>query len=234
MKRGEKKGVREDTYLNKVGEAIKAAMPALDKADQQVAAAVYRLMSRGAPVETTAVADSVGGITADSVNERLNSWPGVFRDDSGRVVGFWGHAIDKLDPEYRLIADGNTTYAWCALDTLFIPGIIGKVVRVEASDPISREAVSVLVDGDGVREVTPAGALVSMAIPDGPFGYDVIESFCHRVLFFASDQTGAAWIAKHKGATLLSVEQAFELGRVLIERVAPGVSSSESRGGAAA
>ena len=234
MKTGEKKEARQNTYLNQVGEAIKAAMPKLDKTDQQIATAVYRLMSKGEPVEATAVAESVAGITVDSVNERLNSWPGVFRDHSGRVVGFWGHAIDKLDPEYRLVADGNTTYAWCALDTLFIPGIIGKAVRVEASDPISGEAVSVVVDGDGVREVTPAGALVSMAIPDGPFGYDVIESFCHRVLFFASDQTGARWVARHNGASLLSVEQAFELGRVLTERVAPAVSSSESRGGAAA
>ena len=32
----------------------------------------------------------------------------------------------------------------------------------------------------------------------------------------------------------LAVEQAFVLGRVLTERVAPGVSSSESRGGEAA
>jgi len=233
MKTGEKKEGRRDTYLNKVGDAIRAAMPTLDMTDQHVAAAVYRLLSNGEPIDATAVAESVGDITVDSVNERLNSWPGVFRDDKGRVVGFWGHAIDKLDPEYRLLADGNTTYAWCALDTLFIPGIIGKTVRVEASDPISGEAVSVVVDGDGVREVTPAGALVSMLIPDGPFGYDVIESFCHRVLFFASALTGATWIARHKGATLLSVEQAFELGRVLTERVA-GASSSESRGGAAA
>ena len=233
MKTGETKEVGQDTYLNKLGEAIKAAMPTLDKTDQQIATAVYRLMSKGEPVEPTAVAESVGGVSVDQVNERFKSWPGVFRDDSGRVVGFWGQAIDKLDPEYRLAADGNTTYAWCALDTLFIPGIIGKAVRVEASDPISGEAVSVVVDGDGVREVTPTSALVSMMIPDGPFGYDVIESFCHRVLFFASDQTGATWIARHKGATLLSVEQAYEVGRVLTERVA-GVSSSESRGGAAA
>lgn len=102
MKTGKNK--EEDTYLTKVGEAIKAAMPTIDEADQQVAAAVYRLMSRGEPVGASAVAESVGGITADSVNERLNSWPGVFKDDSSRVVGFWGHAIDKLDPEYRLVA----------------------------------------------------------------------------------------------------------------------------------
>ena len=233
MKTKETRAALKDAYLQRVGEAIKAAMPTLDKTDQQVAIAVYRLMSMVGPVEPTAVVESVRGVSVDQVNERLNSWPGVFRDDRGRVVGFWGQAIDRLDPEYRLVADGHTTYAWCALDTLFIPGILGKAVRVEASDPVSGEAVSVVVDGDGVSEVTPAGALVSMLVPDGPFGYDVIESFCHRVLFFASDQTGASWISRHKGATLLSVEQAFELGRVLTERVA-GVSSSESQGGAAA
>jgi len=153
---------------------------------------------------------------------RDSSWPGVFRDDSGRVVGFWGHAIEKLEPEYRLVADGTTTYAWCALDTLFIPGILGKAVRVEASDPISGEPVTLVVDRAGAREIKPAGALVSMVIPDGPFGYDVIESFCHKVLFFASEATGIKWIAEHEDTTLLRVEQAFELGRVLTERIAPG------------
>ena len=235
METDEKTDAGEDTYLHRVGHAIKAAMPTLDKTDQQIATAVYRLISRGQPVDAAAVAESVGGgVTVVYVNERIDSWPGVFRDDSGRVVGFWGHAIAKLDPEYRLVADDSTTYAWCALDTLFIPGILGKTVRVEASDPISGEPVSAVVDRDGVREISPAGALVSMAIPDAPFGYDVIESFCHRVLFFASDQTGAKWIARHTDARLLSVDEAFELGRVLTERVAPGVSSSESRGGEAA
>jgi hypothetical protein len=47
----------------------------------------------------------------DLVYERLSSWPGVFRDDSGRVVGFWRHAIERLDPDDRLIADRRTTYA---------------------------------------------------------------------------------------------------------------------------
>jgi Alkylmercury lyase len=94
------------------------------------------------------------------------------------LVGFWGHAIGKLDPEYRLVAGGKTTYAWCALDTLF-PGIVGKAVCLEASEPVSGEPVSMVVDREGVHEVKPAGALVSMVVPDVPFGYDVIESFCH-------------------------------------------------------
>lgn len=220
MKKRKEEG-RVEASLDEVAEAIKAAMPPLDKTDQQIAAAVHRLMSEGEPVEPAAVARAVGQVSLNLVNERLGSWPGVFRDGNGRVVGFWGHAVEKLDPEYRLVADGKTTYAWCALDTLFVPGIIGKAFRVEASDPISGESVSLLVDREGARDVNPAGALVSMVIPDGPFGYDVIETFCHNVLFFASEETGAKWIEEHEGATLLSVDQAFELGRVLTERVAP-------------
>jgi len=221
MRTSDKKVGREETSVADVGEAITAAMPALDGIDQQIATAVYGLMSTGEPVEPAEIAKAVGSVSLNLVNERLSSWPGVFRDDSGRVVGFWGHAIKKLEPEYRLVADGKTTYAWCALDTLFIPGIIGKTVRVQASDPISGEPVSLVVDRAGVREINPAGALVSMVIPDGPFGYDVIESFCHKVLFFASEITGTKWIAEHEATTLLPVEQAFELGRVLTERVAP-------------
>jgi len=225
MKTRDKREGREETSVDEVAEAIKAAMPALDKTDQEIASAVHRLMSSGGSIEPAAIAKAVRHVSVDLVNERLNSWPGVFRDDSGRVVGFWGHAIESLDPEYRLIADGRTTYAWCALDTLFIPGVIGKAVRVEATDPISGEPVSLVVDREGAREIDPAGAQVSMVIPDGPFGYDVIESFCHKVLFFASEESGSKWIAEHKNTTLLTVEQAFELGRVLTERVAPDRSN---------
>ena len=208
----------QETTVRDAAEAISAAMPALGATDQQIATAIHRLMSRGEPVEPEAIGKAVG-IPADQVDAKLSSWPGVFRDGDGRLVGFWGHAIAKLDPEYRLVAGDKTTYAWCALDTLFIPGIIGKTVRVEASDPVSGEPVSMVVDREGVREVKPAGAFVSMVIPDVPFGYDVIETFCHRVLFFASEETGNEWIAGHEGTTLLSVEKAFEVGRALTERV---------------
>ena len=139
------------------------------------------------------------------------------------MVGFWGHALSRLDPEYRFLIDGTTTYAWCALDTLLIPPLLGKTVRVEAADPRTGDPVSLVVDTDGVRDVRPAEAVVSMVVPDGPFGYDVIESFCHRVLFFASQASGAEWTAHHPGTTLLSIEEASALGRAIVRRIAPDV-----------
>src|SRR5713226_5699751 len=87
------------------------------------------------------------------VDAALTSWPGVYRDDERRVVGFWGSAIAALEPEYRLRVDGKTSFAWCALDTLFIPAFLGKTVSVEASDPVTGEQVSLVVDRNGARDV---------------------------------------------------------------------------------
>src|SRR5438045_6074271 len=96
MKTREETETTKDVSLAEVAEAIKAAMPVLDETDQHIATAVHRLMSSGAPVEPAEISKAVGNVSLDRVNERLNRWPGVFRDDMGQVVGFWGHAIDKL------------------------------------------------------------------------------------------------------------------------------------------
>jgi alkylmercury lyase len=218
--RQEKKG-REGATIEEMAEAIRSAMPRLDATEQRIAIATYRLLAEGEPVTSEAVAQ-VTNNPVGRVEDALNSWPGVYRDNEGRVVGFWGLTIGRLDPEYRFLIDGKTSYAWCALDTLFIPALLGKKVSVEATDPVTGQRVSLVVDQDGVRDLKPSGAVVSMVIPDGPFGYDVIESFCHKVLFFASEKAGASWTAEHEGTTLLSVREAFELGRGF-ERVYPDI-----------
>jgi alkylmercury lyase len=214
----QEKSGREAT-LSEMAEAIRTAMPHMDATEQRIAIATYRLLAEGEPVTSEAVAQATNN-PVGRVEEALNSWPGVYRDDEGRVVGFWGLTIARLDPEYRFLIEGKTSYAWCALDTLFIPALLGKTVTVDATDPVTGERVSLVVDGNGVRDLKPSGAVVSMVIPDGPFDYDVIQSFCHKVLFFASEGAGTRWTAEHAGTTLLSVQEAFELGRGF-ERVYP-------------
>lgn len=203
------------TSIDGTARAITAAMPALDATDQRIATSIHRLLRGGKPVDPAAV-----GFSRDVVEVRLNAWPGVFRDRKGNIVGFWGQSITALDPEYRLEAQGKTSYAWCALDTLFIPGVVGETIRVHASDPLTGEPISLLVDPDRVQEVTPVSVVVSMVIPDAPFGYDVVESFCHSVRFFASRESGAKWAEDHEGTVLLGIDETFEIGRALTQRMA--------------
>jgi len=66
---------------------------------------------------------------------------------------------------------------------------------------------------------------VSVVIPDVPFGYGEIESFCPRMHFLASEEAAARWVAGHMGTTLLPVAEAFRLGRALSDWIAPDVLS---------
>ena len=70
-------------------------------------------------------------------------------------------------------------------------------------------------------DVEPAGAVISMVVPDAPFGYDVIEAFCSRVFFFASRATGAKWAGENPGTTILSIDEAFNVARIANEQTAP-------------
>jgi hypothetical protein len=61
-----------------------------------------------------------------------------------------------------------------------------------------------------VRDLVPSDARVSMLAPNGLFGQDVVESFCHLVLFVASEATAQSWVAEHPGTFTLTVDEPFE------------------------
>jgi alkylmercury lyase-like protein len=41
----------------------------------------------------------------------------------------------------------------------------------------------------------------------------VVANFCHFVHFFHSSEAGEIWIAEHPGTFLLSIEEAYALGK---------------------
>lgn len=205
--------------IPQLAEALRAAGPRLDEAGRRVAIATYRLLARGEPVADSDVADTTG-LPHSEVARRLAEWPAVFRDKQGGIVGFWGLARDSLVPEYRLTVDGyeKPVHAWCAWDTLFLPAVLGRTLEVSAADGHTGEPISLTVSPDGVRRVDPDGTVVSFLVPDGPFDADVVVSFCHKVLFFTTEDHAAEWIdARPDELFTMSVNDAFEVGRLVVE-----------------
>lgn len=194
--------------IETVAAALRAAVPTLDPAEQRVALQLYRMLLSGKPVSPSDLATSVG---ADPmfVAAALDRWPGVFRNRRGRIVGFWGLAVRGMPHKLTTRAGKITT--WCALDPLIIAPLVTDEAHVESADPISGDPVRLTVTPGGVRDLEPGGALVSMLAPDGPFGHDVVERFCHFVHFFAARPTAERWIADHPGTFLLTVDEAFEV-----------------------
>lgn len=199
----------ESDRLDSLATAVAMAVPDFD---ERVAFAVYRRLAEGSPAPAAGVAER-GGVRTQRVEQLLTSWPGVFFDKEKNVIGFWGLTITKLSPTHSLVVDGQILYAWCAWDTLFLPGILDATARVESVCPTTGQTISLLVSPDGVLETSHPEAVVSFLTPEQHFDADVIQSFCHFVHFFTSPAAGEAWTAEHPGTFLLSLEDAFELGR---------------------
>lgn len=69
------------------------------------------------------------------------------------------------------------------------------------------------MDPEQVRDVSPAGAVLSFLRPDESFGVGTIKSFCHFVHFFASREAADEWTAGHEGTFVLSIDEGFEIAR---------------------
>ena len=185
--------------------------PALDNIDQRVALALYRGLAQGRPVSVAALAGSVR-LREEAVLERLGRWPGLYYDKSRSIIGFWGLTIAPMP--HRLSVNGIALYAWCAWDALFLPELIGGPIDVESTCRGSGQAVRLTARQTGVERAEPEELVLSFLLPDLDRMYtDVITSFCHYVHFFRSPQAAQPWLAEHGNSFLLSLEDAYALGR---------------------
>ena len=195
----------------KLADAIAAAGPNVNERERHIAVSLYDLLAQGELVTPAALAARTG-VDEAVVMETLDGWPGVFRDDQGRVVGFWGLAIPEMGHRFHA-EGGKPIYAWCALDPFLIVPVIGRAAHVESKDPVTGETVTMTVTPDGVEDISSASAVVSFLVPEKPFDRDVIQSFCHYVLTFASRESAERWASQRDGIVLLPVADAFEVGR---------------------
>ena len=98
---------------------------------------------------------------------------GMQFDNAGNIVGA---ALTTAETPHRVRFDGKQLFAWCALDTLFIPGLLGKTLAVESNCPISGEAVKLSVSPNRIESVEPDGVWLSVFLPGGSSGQTGPES----------------------------------------------------------
>ena len=167
--------------------ALMDMVPALDEASQLLARELYRQLALGEPVRLEGVAGAIGlsreAVQTLLMDEQLRGW--VFYDDEDRVIGFRGLAIREMP--HRFVVDGRTLYTWCALDSLFIPAILGQPAHVESRDPHTGTAIKLTVTPDGVEKAEPSETVMSMALGDPEVvktnPTKVMASFCHHIFF---------------------------------------------------
>jgi alkylmercury lyase len=183
----------------------------LDAVDQRLQLTLFRLLAKGEAVEPRQVAGEVG-MEAATVVARLGRCHGVHTDDAGRVVAFQGLSV--VEAPHRLRIDSHTLYAWCAWDTLFLPELIGRAAEIASTCPETGVPISLRVGPEeGPADVSPPGAILSFVLPGARLGNDTIASFCNFIHYFASRQVAERWTAERPGTFVVSIEDAFEVGR---------------------
>lgn len=198
--------------VHSLADAINRARPEVTETDQRVIAALYGLLGQGQPVAPSKVAAATE-LSESDIENLLDKWPAVYRDDQGRVVGFWGLTVLEMPP-HELSLDGRKLWAWCAWDTLFLPRRLGATLDVSSRCPTTGQEIKLRVAPEGVISVEPTDVVVSILEASRPFDADVISSFCHYVHFFVDAKAGEKWTSEHPETFLISLDEAFELGRL--------------------
>lgn len=193
-----------------------AASPALDDVQQRLELAMFRLLGQGQPVPPERLAEHVG-LTVEEVTTLFDELPEfhrdqIHRDQQGRVIANAGLTLEPTS--HVLEVDGQTLYAWCALDTLFIPELLARPARIHSTCPETGATISLRVDASGAHDITPNDAVMSLHSLDRVDSRDVIGTFCCFVHFFASEQAAQQWTTRTEGSYVVSIAEGFEYGRL--------------------
>ncbi len=197
-----------------------ARLPTMTEEEQRLGLEIYRQLAQGEPVlrSELAAALEVPSHTVAELLEHPNLRSLTYADTDGQIIGFGGLAVREMPHRFKV--DSRTLYTWCAWDSLFIPVILGAEAEVESPVPGSSARVRLSVAPDGVNRLQPRTAVMSFLLPSAQtFQADALKamaSFCHYIFFFPSQDAAAAWTKSHSDTTVISVSDAFELGRLMV------------------
>ncbi len=169
------------------------------------------LLARSKPVTPEEIA-AASGKSPEQVRAALERFPSTEWDEQGRVVGL-GLTL-RLTP-HRLELEGRTLFAWCALDTLLFPIVLGRPASIESPCRGTSEPVHIEVTPAGIEAVDPPSAVVSIVAARDLASLRSVG--CTNTHFFSSPEASSRWLERHPEATILPVEDAFRLGRLISE-----------------
>jgi alkylmercury lyase len=179
---------------------------------EALAPVVLSELARGEPVDAARITARTG-MPASTVLGLLRESPAEW-DNDGHLVGF---GLTLRATRHRFKVDGRVLYTWCAPDALAFPAVLGIEAHVESPCFATGEPIRVHVGPEGVRNVKPAGAVVSIVTPAANLA-DFRRALCHEQHFFSSPQAASAWQAAHPEGIVVSVRDAFTLTRRLFAR----------------
>ena len=173
---------------------------------------LVRLLVQGQPVAPELLASRLHR-DLDEVIEILRAHPELEYDEQGNLVGT---GLTLVPTAHQLQVEQRTLFAWCAFDTMTYPVELQLSAQVTSRCPVTRSSIHLIVTPEQVLDLDPAEAQVSLVV-DVAAGcrHNVREDVCNYGHFFASREAAFLWQAAHQEAVILSVEEAYQVGKLI-------------------
>ncbi|HEP8400902.1 TPA: alkylmercury lyase, partial [Pseudomonas aeruginosa] len=98
-------------------------------------------LAKGRPISRTTLARTLGW-PAEQVAAVLEQATSTEYDNDGNIIGY---VLTLRETSHVLEIDNRRLYAWCALDTLMLPALIGRTARVSSHCAATGAPVSLTV-----------------------------------------------------------------------------------------
>jgi len=169
---------------------------------------MYRTLAEGHPVSATHLA-TIANVPVEIINtlfEQGKSLGGEW-DAEGRLLG---NVLTLIPTQHHFRVNGSELYTWCSLDAMHLPGLLGRTADVESTDPVSGEKIHLTIPPDGTPTYHPSGTVLSIVLTGGDRNGPQ-SPLCSQMLFFASRGNAQIWIQDHPQATIMTVEEVYQL-----------------------
>jgi alkylmercury lyase len=130
-------------------------------------------------------------------------------NEQGALIG---NALTLTPTRHRFRLKNHDFYAWCALDTLFLPALIKQTAEISSTCPQTGEIVQLTVSPDRIEAVNPSETALSIVFSSGCTS-GINGSFCGQIHFFFSAAAAHQWVKGRVDFAVLSLSEAFEVAQ---------------------
>ncbi len=131
-----------------------------------------RLLAEGRPVSSqalTAASEAPHDEIAEFMSQARKG--GAEFDGDGNLLGL---ALSLHPTPHKFRVAGRGLFAWCSLDTMCLPGLIGQTAEIESTCPVTGANIRLTVSPDGPSDVNPVETALSIVIPGVMSGCDAV------------------------------------------------------------
>lgn len=128
-------------------------------------------------------------------------------NEQGEMIGC---ALTLTPTAHRFRVNDRELYAWCALDTLLLPALIGQVAEVTSTCPVTNDTIRLTVTPQGIESARPSATVLSI-VTATQCTSSLNGTFCGQIYFFASRDAAQAWSVDKNDIAILTVDEAWQL-----------------------